>query len=65
MDPIHLNNLQCNGSELRLNACNHSMGRTCSHSEDAGVICRGKTCTQLTPYVCDVLLFEYKSLDAG
>ena len=39
---IHLDNVQCNGSELRLDNCSHlGVGvHNCHPSEDAGVICR-------------------------
>ena len=39
---IHLDNVQCNGSELRLANCSHlGVGvHNCVPLEDAGVICR-------------------------
>jgi hypothetical protein len=49
-DQIWLTHVQCRGTETRLIDCPASQqgSRTCSHSEDAGVICRqlDRTCTQ-------------------
>jgi len=50
--PILLDSVICSGSESTLASCGHlgvSVTRSCSHSEDAGVRCRGtqsmcKTC---------------------
>ena len=41
--PIHLNNVDCSGSESRLLDCSHSSTVSCNngHSEDAGVRCPG------------------------
>ena len=41
--PIHLDQVQCSGTELTLQECAHDgIGvHDCSHSEDAGVICNG------------------------
>ena len=41
---IHLDELECNGTERRLADCQHSGvgNHNCFHSEDAGVICIGK-----------------------
>ena len=41
--PIYLSNLQCVGDEARLADCPFAIGRACSHSEDAGVICQVTT----------------------
>ena len=42
--PIHLDNVDCSGSESRLTDCLHSSSASCrfGHSEDAGVRCQGK-----------------------
>ncbi len=40
--PIVLSNLQCTGSESRLDSC-HSGTISCDHSEDAGVRCLQRT----------------------
>ena len=40
--PIHLDNVDCSGSEDSLLECSHSSFVTCSsHNEDAGVRCQG------------------------
>ena len=41
--PIHLNNVDCSGSETNLIDCSHSSTVSCNngHSEDAGVRCQG------------------------
>ena len=42
VDHIHFSNVQCTGAEAQLSACQHSSNTgTCSHSEDAGVVCKG------------------------
>ena len=41
--PIALSHLQCIGTESRLIDCSTSVGRSCSHSEDAGARCRFHT----------------------
>ena len=38
---IHLDNVQCIGSETSLLACSYSDTHNCVHFEDAGVECRG------------------------
>ena len=45
--PILLSNLYCTGSEENLLQCNRNMYGTlsCSHSQDAGVICEGQSVT--------------------
>ena len=42
--PIFLDDVRCRGTELRLTSCTHNgVGvHNCGHSEDAGVICKGK-----------------------
>ena len=41
--PIHLDNVQCTGSEENITQCSYvtSTAINCDHSEDAGVICGG------------------------
>ena len=36
---IYRNNLQCTGSELRLADCPHGSTATCTHQDDAGLMC--------------------------
>ena len=42
--PIHLDNIQCTGSEENITQCSYvtSTAINCDHSEDAGVICGGE-----------------------
>ena len=42
--PIHLDNMQCTGSEENITQCSYvtSTAINCDHSEDAGVICGGE-----------------------
>ena len=42
--PIFLDYVNCNGTELQLRNCrNRGIGvHSCSHVEDAGVVCRGE-----------------------
>ena len=45
--PIFLDQLDCNGTENTLLECNAFTGRglsTCDHSQDVGVLCRGRYC---------------------
>ena len=37
--PIHLDNVQCTGTENSLLQCTYSPIHNCAHFEDAGVIC--------------------------
>ena len=43
--PIHYDNVDCTGAEARLESCSHSgIGvHDCTHDEDAGVACFGKS----------------------
>ena len=47
---IWLDDVRCRGAETSLSSCSHrswgSLG-SCSHSEDAGVVCEGNSCTAL------------------
>ncbi|XP_078140674.1 scavenger receptor cysteine-rich domain-containing group B protein-like [Centroberyx gerrardi] len=47
--PIWLDNVRCTGSESTLRECRHAGLRShyCYHSENAGVVCEGKTQTQV------------------
>ena len=42
--PIHLDNVQCTGSEENITQCSYvtSTAINCDHSDDAGVICGGE-----------------------
>ena len=40
--PIYLDEVSCGGSEMNLSECASRALHDCEHSEDAGVICRGK-----------------------
>ena len=50
--PIVLSNVECEGSEQRLEFCPHGgLGtHTCDHEEDAGVICQGMLLTMSTTF---------------
>jgi len=55
--PILLDNLQCAGTESSLLGCSHrgiGVLSSCSHSEDAGVVC--------PPCKLDILLHVYKKI---
>ena len=56
--PIHLDNVQCSGSESRLLNCPYdSHTLDCSHAEDAGVLCRpseGLDYIMITDYDCRI-----------
>lgn len=43
IDAIHMSNVQCEGQEESLLSCTYSSQHTCSHREDAGVICHGES----------------------
>ena len=48
--PIFLDNVVCTGDESNLVECQHpgiARSQYCSHSEDAGVICPGKSASQV------------------
>ena len=50
---IHLNNVNCWGSENRLVDCPYSNDVSdCTHSEDAGVDCQCKCCTNQNSMAC-------------
>ena len=41
---IHFSRFGCSGTEHNLTICSHAVPPSyCSHSSDAGVVCRGKT----------------------
>ena len=40
--PVHVSNIQCNGTETQLQACAYSLTNNCTHSSDAGIMCIGK-----------------------
>ena len=52
--PIHLNKLDCKGSEVALNECKHvGWGvKNCKHTEDAGVRCLNCKYAHLSTSVC-------------
>ena len=52
LNAIHLDELQCNGTEAMLSDCLHSgVGvHDCNHFEDAGVLCIGKLCVCVCMY---------------
>ena len=64
--PIWLDNVQCTGNESTLASCGHlgiKITRSCSHYEDAGVICYGGQGTYLciSVYACtSVCRHSYK-----
>lgn len=41
--PIHLGHVRCTGEELQLINCNFSIIHTCTHTQDVGVVCPGKS----------------------
>ena len=40
VDPIHMDDVHCTGSEVRLTACRHTSQHNCGHGEDAAASCR-------------------------
>ena len=42
--PIHLDNVECTGSEANLTHCSHASAVICfgGHTKDAGVRCQGR-----------------------
>ncbi|CAK6976085.1 deleted in malignant brain tumors 1 protein-like [Scomber scombrus] len=48
--PIWLENVGCSGNEPSLTDCTHSGigSHDCTHPEDAGVVCEGESCGQVT-----------------
>ena len=38
--PIHMDNVNCSGSELTLLSCEHNPNQNCFHIEDATVECQ-------------------------
>lgn len=51
--PIFLANLYCDGTESTLFECNRNVygSLSCSHFEDAGITCQGKSCIN-NNYAC-------------
>ena len=41
---IHFIRFNCNGNEQNLTSCSQSVGATCTHARDVGVVCRGNIC---------------------
>ena len=56
--PILLSNVRCIGNEARLEDCPFSIGRMCSHSEDAGVRCQVATGIMMST----VMLWQFSSV---
>ena len=54
---IHLDDLNCNGTERRLADCRHSGvgNHNCLHSEDAGVLCIGIYHRLLVELICPII----------
>ena len=52
--PIYLDDVNCNGSEIRLIQCPHrGIGiHNCRHSEDAGVNCSGRVFLMTLYVIC-------------
>ena len=47
--PTWLDNLACNGSEIRLIDCSRATTENCSHDEDVGLFCL-RSFSSVTPY---------------
>ena len=47
--PIHLDDVECAGTEQRLVDCIHRRFNNCDHSEDAGVVCDNSASITVTP----------------
>ena len=54
--PIWIDNIACTGNELTIASCGHlgvNITRNCSHSDDAGVRCYGRSGNTLTSLMCN------------
>ena len=59
-DPILLDNVQCTGTEQNLTECLHLTDHNCGHSEDVGVLCRGRCLAS-----CIVFLENNNNIEHG
>ena len=41
-EPIHFDNVICNGDENYLYECSYTTNHNCIHSEDVGIVCDGE-----------------------
>ena len=58
--PIHINDLNCTGSEESVWECPHNgiVGYSCNHRQDASVVCQGESLRACTTKLTSCYLFS-------
>jgi hypothetical protein len=63
--PIHMDDVHCRGSELRLLDCPHTTDHNCIHYEDAGIICQQRLCADFSVRLVSVQGLTGTSVSKG